>query len=240
MEKNNSDEIEIDMKELFFVLLSKIWIIIYAGIICALIAGIYSKIILKPTYESSTKIYVINRQDNKSVTTYSDLQTGSQLMKDYQILVKSRPVTERVINDLNLKMTHEQLVSCISVNIPTDTRILEITVRYPDPYIAKQLVDTIGRVSSKQMVSIMEMEKANIVEPGNIPASPSSPNFIKNTMIGGFAGAFIAVFILFLLYFLDDTLKSCDDIEKYLGLTTLGALPFEDNIIRVQKGKSKP
>lgn len=233
-----NNEVEIDMRELFFGLLSKIWIVIFAGIICALLAGIFSKIILKPEYKSTTKIYIINRQNNESVTTYSDLQTGNQLTKDYQILVKSRPVTEQVINDLKLNMTHEQLVSRISVHTPEDTRIIEITVTYTDPYLVKQLADSVGKVSSERMVTIMEMEKANIVEPGNIPTRPSSPSFIKNVLIGGGAGAVLAIFILFLVFILDDTIKSSADIEKYLGLTTLAAIPLEESILESKKVKA--
>lgn len=170
---------EIDLKELFYHYLSKSWIIILVGILCASLAGAYSIFILKPEYRSSTKIYIINRQDHEGVT-YSDLQIGNQLTKDYQILVKSRPVTEQVIKDLNLNMTHEELVSRISVDIPPDTRIIEITVVYPEPFIAKELADALGKVSSKQMVSIMEMDKVNVVEPGNIPTKPTSPDIIRN------------------------------------------------------------
>ncbi|WMJ85794.1 YveK family protein [Anaerocolumna sp. MB42-C2] len=238
MEKDNRDEIEIDLKELFFVLLDKVWIIVFAGIICALSAGIFTKILLKPVYESTTKIYVINRQDSEKFTTYSDLQTGTQLTKDYQVLVKSRPVTEQVISDLNLNMTHEELSNAITVTTPTDTRILEITVKYSDPYIAKKLADSIGEVSSERMVSIMEMEKANIVEPGNIPAGPSSPDFKKNVIMGGAAGIVLSIFAILLIYLLDDTVKKSEDIEKYLGLTTLGTIPIEESILESKKVKA--
>ncbi|QHQ59979.1 hypothetical protein Ana3638_03605 [Anaerocolumna sedimenticola] len=235
MEKESRDEIEIDLKELFFVLIDKVWIIVFAGIICALSAGIFTKILLKPVYESTTKIYVINRQDTEKFTTYSDLQTGTQLTRDYQVLVKSRPVTEQVISDLSLNMTHEELSNAITVNTPTDTRILEITVKYSDPYIAKKLADSIGEVSSQRMVSIMEMEKANIVEPGNIPTGPSSPNFLNNVLIGGAAGIILSIFVILLIYLLDDTIKKSEDIEKYLGLTTLGTIPIEESIVESKK-----
>jgi len=225
MQPNNEEEIEIDMKELFLVLLRKAWIIILAGILCAVGVGTYSKLVIKPIYTSSTKIYVINRQ-NKETTTYVDLQTGAQLTMDYKILVLNSPVTEQVIGSMNLNMTNAQLIFKISVNTHSDTRILEIKVNDTDPYIAKQLVDLIAEASVERMASIMEMEKANIVEPGNIPNEPSSPNILKNTLLGGFMGAFIAAFIIILVNIMNDSIKSIEDIEKYIRINTLGAIPF--------------
>lgn len=226
MGQYNQDEVEIDIKELLFVLLRKFWIIFAAGILCGVGAGAFSYYAIDPIYTSSTKIYIINRQ-NSEYTSYSDLQTSTQLTMDYKILILSRPVTEQVIRDLNLDMTHSDLIDNIKVTAPEDTRILQIEVENTDPILAKQLADSVAEVSAKRMVSVMEMEKVNVVEPGNLPQEPSSPSIIKNTVIGGMAGGFIASFLILLFFFLDDTIKSPEEVEKYLGLTTLGNLPLE-------------
>lgn len=223
---DNDRDIEINIRELFQILLKKLWIIMLAGITFAAGAGLYSKLFIKPVYTSGTKIYVINRE-NKEITTYSDLQTGAQLTQDYKILVKSRPVTEQVLKDFNLDMTHEQLVSDISVNTPANTRILEIKVKSTDPLLAKKLADGIAEVSVERMMSVMETEKANIVEYGNIPLLPSSPDIAFNVIAGGICGTVLAVFVLLFLYITDDTVKNPDDVEKYLGITVLGNIPFE-------------
>ncbi|MGB8452069.1 MAG: Wzz/FepE/Etk N-terminal domain-containing protein [Anaerocolumna sp.] len=242
METNNREDIEIDVKELFFVIIGRIWIIIAAGIVCALFAGIFTKTMLKPIYESTMKIYVVNKQDPEKATTYSDLQTGTQLTKDYQILIESRIVTEQVIDKLNLDVTHEKLLSCITVNNPIDTRIIEVTVKYTDPDMAKKIADAIGEVSAESIVSIMEMEKINIVEQGNLPTGPSSPDLLKNVLVGGLAGVFLSAFIILFTYIMDDSIKKSEDIEKYLGLTTLGTIPLEESIVesrRVKAAKKK-
>lgn len=239
MQPNNKEEIEIDIREIFFVLLGKTWIIFLSCIICAVGAGLFSKLAMEPIYTSSTKIYIINRQ-NKEITTYSDLQTGTQLTIDYKILVLSRPVTEQVISNLNLDITHDELVSSISVSTPEDTRILEISVEHPDPNTAKQLADSIAEVSAERMVSVMEIEKVNIVEPGNIPTVPSRPNVKTNTLIGGLVGGFAAALIILLIYIMDDSIKNVDDIEKRLELTTLGTIPLDinrKNLTRVEAKK---
>ncbi|MDF2589537.1 MAG: capsular exopolysaccharide family [Anaerocolumna sp.] len=242
METNMNEEIEINIKELFQVLLRKLWIVAFACAICALTVGILTKLFIKPMYTSTTKLYVINRQNTEKSTTYTDLQTGTQLAKDYKILVTSRPVTEQIICELGLTMTHEDLVSSITVNAPTDTRIIEITIKNQDPYVAKQLADAIGKVSAERMVSVMEMEKANIVEPGSIPVVPIGPNVSKNILIAGIIGTVVSSGIILALYISDDTIKGTDDVEKFLGITTLAAIPYEEDVLnsrRVQAALKK-
>lgn len=239
MAKNSQEIIEIDFKDLLYVLLDKTWIILFSCILCALSAGIFTKVMINPMYQSTASLYVISRQDEKKTTSYSDLQTGTQLTKDFQILVKSRPVTEQVISDLKLAMTHEELVSCISVTTPLETRILEIRVNYPDPYTAKNIADTTCEVAAERMAAIMEIEKANIVEKGNIPGGPMSPNLHKNMFLGGMAGGIVSAAIIYLIYFLDDTMKTGEDIEKHLRLTVLGTIPEEDGIMNSKKVKAE-
>jgi capsular polysaccharide biosynthesis protein len=238
MEKEYGEEIEINLKDIWYLLLDKLWIIVFATIICALFAVIGTKLLLQPKYESTTKLYVINRQDTSKVTS-ADLATGSQLTKDFQILVKSRPVTEQVIAELNLDLSHEQLVSCIAVNTPEDSRVLEITVTYTDPYTAKKLADTLGNVSALKMVSILEMEKANIIEPGNVPYSSVSPNVAGNGIIGGLLGGLLVAIIFLIRYFMNDSIKSSEDIEKHLGLTILGSIPLDDDLMGSKKVRAE-
>jgi capsular polysaccharide biosynthesis protein len=227
MEPMNHDVIEIDVKELFYVLLHKFWIIISIGIIGAAAAWAVSTYVIKPVYTSTTKVYIINKADETKMTL-QDLQTGSQLTKDYMILVKSRLVTEQVIKDLNLTMTSEELANSIEVKIPQDTRILEIVVTSHDPILAKEMADAIAEVSSNRMVSIMEIKKVNVLEEGNLPTAPSGPKVMRNTILGGLLGGILVSIVILTFHLLNDTIRTTEDIEKYLGLTTLGAVPIEE------------
>ncbi|MBE5963213.1 MAG: polysaccharide export protein [Lachnospiraceae bacterium] len=228
MNTTERDEVEIDLKELFNVLRSRLWMILLAAIVAAGITGSISKYMLTPVYESTTKLYIVNKSQSLSSLSLSDLQLGSQLTKDYMVLVKSRPVTEAVIANLGLDMTHEELTDIMSISNPTDTRILEITVEYPDAFVAKQIVDEIAQVSAARMAEIMDMKEPNIVEEGSIAKNPSSPNTLKNTVIGGMLGMFAVIAILTVMYLMDDTIKDTDDITRYLGLTTIGLVPVEE------------
>ncbi|WP_312368882.1 polysaccharide biosynthesis tyrosine autokinase [Lachnoclostridium sp.] len=237
--QNNNKDIEINIGELFILLLHKIWIIVLTSIVCAVVAGLISKFVMTPVYTSSTKLYIINRQ-NKDIITSSDLQTGSQLTQDFKVLVLSSPVTEQVISKLNLNMTHNELVSNIYVKVPDNTRILEITVQNQDPVLAKQLADSIAEASSERMVSILEMEKVNIVEKGNIPTVPTSPHVKKNIVLSGLVGAFISAFVIIFIHMIDDSIKNAEQIEKYLDLTVLGTIPLEMKYSNKKRKNKKP
>lgn len=238
MDKNLNSIIEINIKDLFYALLKKSWFIVLLGIICAAGARYYSSNYKTPIYSSSSKLYITNKQDGQN-TTLSDLQIGSYLTKDYMILVKSRPVAEEVIRRLNLKMSSNQLISMISVFTPDETRILQISVSYYDRKMVKTIVDTLAQVSSERMKSIMGLEQVNVLEEGYFPYAPISPNILRYTKIGGIAGMLFAVCIIVLFYLLNDSIKSSDEVEKYLGLTTLGFIPVEVAVKRRKEKKEK-
>jgi len=223
-----NDDIEIDIRQIFEVLLHKIIIIILTGVIVGLLALLISKLYLKPVYESSTTLYVLNRQ-SQTTTTYNDIQSASQLTKDYKYLITGRTVTERVISELNLDMTASQLASSITVNTPTDTRILEITVANHDQYKAKEIADKVAQISSDSICNIMQIEDVNIVDEANFPSSPVSPNIKKNTLIGGLLGILLSSVIVVIQFLMNDTIRSSEDIERYLGISTLALIPMSED-----------
>lgn len=227
MEQQKQEIVELELKELLFVILRKWWLIALVTILGAVLAGAYTIKLVTPIYTSTSKVYVINRE-YENITTWSDLQSGTYIAQDLMIVVKSRPIMEEVIRRLQLDLTAEELINMISVYTPTDTRILEITVAHYDPQMAKLLVDTVAQVSSEQMVEVMQLEKVNVVEEGNVPIAPSSPSLIRNVILGGFMGAVIVIGIIVTMNLLNDSIKSSDEIEKYLGITTLGIIPLQE------------
>lgn len=239
MENNRNDEIEIDLVELFYLLRSKIWIIILTCIIAASATGLFSSFVITPIYTSTTKLYILTKSTSISNLNLSDLQMGTQLTQDYMVLIKSRPVVTQVIDNLELNMTYEELVDIITIENPSNTRILEIKAEYPDPYIAKQIVDEFAAVSSEQIATIMDAEEPATVEEGYMQPYPSSPNNKKNTIIGGLVGIALAAGIIIARHLLDDTIKGADDVEKYLGLNTLGLIPIESGAVIIDKEDKK-
>lgn len=233
----NNDEIEIDVLELFHVLLDKIWVIILAGAVAALAVVAATILFITPQYQSTTKMYVLSKQDSNTLTS-QDMQTSLSLTKDYAELIKSRIVTEGVITQLNLDMTHEQLLSKMTVDSATDTRILSISVRDADPYVACEIANAIRDVAANHIKNVMDIDAVNVVETANIPENKISPSIKKNGLVGGVAGVAIAIAIILITYLSNDTIKTQEDVERYLGLSTLGTIPMSE-ADRKNKNKKK-
>ena len=224
-----NDEVEIDLREVFMVLLSHTFIIILGGLLAALIGFSVSKFLIPPTYESTTKIYILNKQDNATVT-YSDVQLGTQLTKDYKELVQSRYVLEQVIQKLELgDLTYETLLKKVDVTTPTDTRILAITVVDTNPMLAMEIANEIRETAAVHIKKVMDIQAVNIVETANLPTQKAGPSVMKWTLIGGSLGIIFLSGFYLIRFFLNDTIRTSDDIEKYLGLSTLAIIPLVDS-----------
>lgn len=231
------DEIIIDLSELFMMLWSKIHIILLGTILAAVLAVTATKFLLTPKYTSTTRMYVLSRQNGKENVTYSDLQTGTQLLKDYMELVKSRPVLEQVISKLDLDMGVGELAGMIMTESKSDTRIFSISVESADPIEAKEIADALREAVGIQITKIMDADVVNTVEEGNLPGYPSSPNLKKNTIIGGIAGLFFTIGIMLLIFILDDTIKTPDDVEHFLGLNVLTSIPITVDAKKTPKAR---
>ena len=234
------DEVTIDLMELFSALWAKKTIIILSAIFMALVAFVGTKMFVTPKYTSVTKLYVMAKNDDSSASaTYSELQSGSMLTKDYMELVKSRPVLEKTISKLKLDVTPEELAGMITTETPTDTRIMSISVTDDDPKEAKQIADTLRKSVSVQITEIMNADSVNTVEEGNLPTSPSSPNVKKNMMLGALLGLVISMGFIVLISILDDTVKTPDDVEKYLGLNVLVSIPIPEGSSAPKRAKQQ-
>ena len=222
------EETEIDLVEVFHVLISKIWfIILLAALGFGMMVG-YTMLFVKPTYSSSSTIYILTK--TTSITSLADFQIGTQLTQDYKVIITSRPVLEEVIENLGLNMSYDTLKGQISVNNPDNTRFLELTVKNNDAYLAKKIVDELTNVSVAKTAEVMETDPPNIMDYGQLPDKPISPSMKKNGIIGGLLGFVLACAIIILQYMMNDSIKTGEDVEKYLGLNVLGMIPLEEGV----------
>ena len=226
-DNNKNEEIEINLGEIFAVLLHKIWIIILATVVCGAVAFLYSFFIITPQYESTTKVYILNKQSGSSVT-YSDVQLSSTLSKDYEQLVTSRYVIEGVISKLNLDDTYEELAARVSASNTDETRIIAITVTDPDPEQAQKIANAVRDLAAQHITQVMDIEAVNVVDNANLPDSPVSPSVPKWTLIGVAIGMIVSIAVIVIQHLLDDSIKSSEDIEKYLGISTLAVIPMNE------------
>lgn len=235
-EKNlrDNDEMEIDLLQLFYALKKKIWFILAAMIIGGGLAGAYSKFLITPQYSSTSMMYILSKET--TLTSLADLQIGSQLTEDYKVIVNSRPVLGEVIDSLALDMSYEQLLAKISIGNPNDTRILTVTVTDPDPYRAKAIVDCVAETASDYIGEIMEMIPPKIIENGTVATRKTSPSNGKNAVLGALAGMVLVCGVIVIQVIMNDTVRTEEDVERYLGLTVLASVPLREGEERTKTG----
>nr|WP_294677807.1 Wzz/FepE/Etk N-terminal domain-containing protein [uncultured Blautia sp.] len=231
------EEDEIDLLEIFYALKKRLLAIIAAGLLVGCISGAFTQFAMTPLYTSMSSMLVLSKET--TLTSLADIQLGTSLTSDYTVLIKSTPVLEQVIENLKLDMTAEELSESVSINNPSDTRILEISVVNADPAMAKKLVDEIAEVSSTYIGDKMEVIPPKIIEVGKVPVVRSSPSIKKNTAIGILFGMVVCCAIITVLTIMDDTIKTEDDINKYLGISVLASVPDRKDYINEKNKKKK-
>lgn len=236
--QNTDDVIEIDLKEIFGILINKLWLIVLCGIVAGVAGFCVSNFAITPQYQSTTKVYILSKQNGDSVT-YTDLQMGTQLTKDYKELIKSRDVLETVIETCQLDESYGSLAERVTVENISDTRIIAITVEDPNPVTAQFLADEIRKEAAQHIKNVMDIEAVNVAEEANLPENPSSPSVMKWTALGLMLGMCLCAGVILLRYLLDDTVKTSEDVEKYLGLSTLAMIPIMEDEVALQKKNKK-
>ncbi len=235
MEKTTTNDDTIDLMRLLFALKRRIWLILAVGLIFAFGAAAYTRFLVTPVYTSSSTMLVLTKET--TLASVADLQLGTQLTKDYSVLIQSRPVLEKTIENLGLDMSYQALRGSISISNPEDTRILSISVNHSDPETAKTIADELASVSSAYIGDKMEVTPPKIIEEGEVPTSKTSPSMRKNTVMGFLAGAVLVCAVVVVLELLNDSIYTEEDVEKYLGLSTFAVVPDkEPNHKKKRKG----
>lgn len=220
-----SDEETIDLLELLYALLGKWREIAAATVACALIAAIGVLFFVTPKYQASSTIYVISRKD--SAINISDLQIGTALTDDYIQVFHMWEVQEKVISNLDLPYTYNQLDGMLSVTNASNTRMLEITVTSESAQEAADIANEYATVVRDYIAKKMATDKPSIMSTALVPTVPVSPNKTKSILLGALLGFVVSAGVIVVITLLDDTYKTADDIKKYTGLVTMAVIPLE-------------
>lgn len=237
---NNDEEMTIDLIELFYRLLDKIWYIIVASVLGAGIMLAVTMFMMTPKYQATAKLYVLN--SSSTSINLSQIQLGNALASDYMQVFNNWHVHEMVKRRLNLDYSYAQMGSMVSVTNLSDTRILSVTVTSTDAQEAKDMALTYAQVAREFIAAKMDMEMPTIFEEPQLATSPSSPSKTKNVMLGFLAGLVLSCGIVVAQFLLDDRIRNAERLEKQLGLATLGMMPVqkEERESRHRHTKSSP
>lgn len=226
MNNQENQAVEIDVFAMLKTLWKRKFSIVLVALVFAIAAFGYSAFLAKKEYQSTSRIYVVSRQnqDNNALTN-SDLQAGSYLVKDYREIILSQNVLTQAIEELKLDLTPAELSKKISVSVPTDTRILSITAKDGDPKEAARIANGLRNVAAEKIISVTKVSDVTTLDEAEVPQLPSSPNIRRNVLLGFVAGAGLMVVLLVVVEVLDDRVKRPEDIEELMGLTLLGIVP---------------
>ena len=230
----NNNEEEIDLLDLASTFLEHWHHLLLCLLVGAVVFNAYSFFCIAPTYQSTAKLYVVSASDD-SVVNLSDLNLGTSLASDYEELMLSYPVLNRVIDALGLDTTSDQLKAAYTLTNPSDTRILEITATSTDPQTARDLAETMAKEAIDYLPETMSTLAPNIAQHAKLPEHKVGPSYLKYTAMGAMLGFILCAAFLTVCYLMDDTIHTPEDMEKYFDLVPLTTIPDNDQVIDMEE-----
>lgn len=227
---NTQTQEEIDLIELFFYLIRRWWQLLIGLIIGAIIAGVITYM-RTPTFESQSMLYILSK--TTSITSMADLQIGNALSNDFVIIATSKPVLDTAIANVaettGISLTREEAVKLIKVNNETNTRLLTIKVTSENAQLSCDLANAVAEATAEQMSDIMKSDPPTTVERAEVAQKPVSKHLARNVAIGALIGLVIIAIINIIMMLSNDSIKTPDDVEKYLEATVLVSIPMDKN-----------
>ena len=235
MEKENGKNLEINVKELFSIMLKKLWITVVVAAIFFGATYWYSTNKVTPLYTSKCQVIVIS---NNAAYTSQSVVMDDNFSKNYVYIIKTNKTILRnalvqynETEEVPLDLTPEQLASMMGVSSPAETQIIEISITHPDPVTAKKLSKYICVEARKYITeSVAGTDNISVIDPDpNPPVNPSSPNTMSDSVTAGLVGFILANALIAVIHFLNDAVVSKEDVENYLDLKVIGAIPHSQS-----------
>jgi capsular polysaccharide biosynthesis protein len=219
------EEDVIDLREIIFIIRKRIWLIILITLIAVVTSWAISSFVLEKQYETYTLLIVNKPAEQDQPLTYSDIDLNRKLVDTYSIIAKSNTVLEQVIDQLKLGMSPIELNEKITISGEKDTEIIRISVKDSDPARAAIIANKVGEIFMAEVVKKMKIDNVQVIDTARIPEEPVQPNILLNIAIAAVLGVMVGLVLVFLLEYLDNTIKTPDDVQKYLELPVLGSVP---------------
>ena len=220
----------IDLREYFYIIKKRAWIIALITVLAMITSGIISFFVLSPIYEANTTLIVNTEQskETNNMITGDQLAVTQKLTLTYGEIIKSRAVLDSVIKKLDLNIEYNELEKAINVSPVKDTQIMSVTVQDTNPKRARDIANAIPNVFTKEVKRITKANSVEVIDKAIVPENPIKPNKVMNILIAAVLGIMIGLFIVFVLEYMDNKIKTPQDIEKYINLPILGVVPNEN------------
>lgn len=216
----------VTLKDLWDIFMTR-WMVIVLSVL-VVTGGFFAvnMITFTPEYESTATLYILKHNEGMQEDKSSDdFSLALKVVNDCNYLLKSHSVLDEVIQTLNLETSYEDLYNSVSTKNPSDTRILEVTVKSESPSQAKQIVDTICTIGTVKIEEAMGFQQVNLYEYGIENTEPANKTSVLVYLVLAVMTALFVYSVFFVAFLLDDRIRTDEDIERYLGLSILGDIP---------------
>lgn len=221
-----AETVEIDLRELFKVLLKRAWIVVLCAVIVGTSVLVYTVNFVTPQYKANVTIYVNNNSSREGTSISSgDLAVALRLVSTYVNIIQSNTVLDKVIAETGLMLTTGQVRNMISAEVVDETEMFRVTVTTPNPQLSADLANAIAAVAPDEISAIIEGSSAKIIDYARVPTVRSSPNYVTNTVIGAFLGAVLAIIVIVLQRLLDLRVRNEEELSKICSVPVLGVIP---------------
>lgn len=227
---NEMEEQVISISEIFEAL-KKRWILIVSiTLVATLISGVLSFFVIKPTYETSTKVFIGKEESNQEGYNTNDIQMYQKLLQTYAETIKTNEVVQAAINSTNnTDLTVPAVKGALTVTPVSDTQILQIKYQNKSPEVAKEILENVTNEFVVLAKELVPNGNVRVIEAVQLPENPVAPNKKMNIAIAFLLGLMVSVGVVFLLEYLDNTFKSKENLEKELDIPVIGLIPsFEE------------
>lgn len=222
----HSEEIQIDLLELFLVYLNHWWAIVLSVVVAAAIALGITVYAITPMYTASVSLYVNNsRASDTTEITSTSLSTSKMLVSTYMNMVESNTVLQKVVDTAGLGYTVEELRNMLSTSQMDDTEIFRISITHPDAAEAAKVANAMADIAPRALENFIVGSSCKIIDFATIPAAPSSPSYSRNTILGALLGGVIMVGVLTVMHLTDVRIKVAEDLTNLFDMPVLGEVP---------------
>ncbi|MBQ5992240.1 MAG: hypothetical protein IJL62_06820 [Clostridia bacterium] len=234
--RREKNEVEINLRDIFQILLSKWIFILIAGILVAVIVGLVTHFFIRKKYTANTSMYVFTtaEQNQTGTISNSELVAADNLIKTYQVIVKSNSVLDVVSERFNAEhpehasrnVRPDMLLKAVTVSVPEGTKLIRINVATEDPLLSADIANTFAKYIPDQIVRITKAGGVEIVDYATVPRKASSPNLTRNIIVGFLAGFVLAAIYFLLRAFLDTTIYTSEEVQKVSRCPVIGTVPM--------------
>ncbi|WP_449621667.1 YveK family protein [Robertmurraya sp. Marseille-Q9965] len=194
---------------------------IFAAIICSAVTYYY----LTPVYQASTQI-LVNQKNSENMIDIGQQQSNISLINTYSVIIKSPAILEKVIENLKLSTTVEQLNKGISVSSQSNSQVFSLTFQHSDSKMAVEIVNSITDTFQKEVKNIMNVDNVSVLAKAEQKEDPVpvKPNPLLIIAAGVAVSLVLGIGWVLFSEYLDNTIKNSHDVDIFIALPVLGSI----------------